>query len=435
MSVMNEPIDFPVSSHPDLYLSIAGGEDVGGLFTKFEWKSFTNGGYIIRAKLHDPAWLKLNDVATQFYLDKGRRQPTSVIFKLTHSGITGPNKTTGEHQAFITELDSTGLPHSGFLEFVAVDPPSYYLNQGGSSGKAYRGSVSDVIKKVVGEYAPDVDVEVSKTNDNDQNVWYMNRMDPKTFIASLIDWSSSVTVNKTNWIVSSSGVISNGKPTIHIKEQGDKESVNYGTLSFNVKSPSSNDILTYEFLSDTFVSLFNKQLITQGISSVSERYLDRIVDNERKMVHVYDENTSNKKNVDIDKVRGFAKPDQSISAPEKPHDWSTSLMSIPENSAGDIGKPYHEYIDGRCRNMYMNMLNLVMRCRFRCTGIGKPTLADSHNLGVSKIKVLWRDPKNNPYFIDGDWLVYGFHHVVTRGHWLTDLYCARGDWNSFAVKV
>ena len=436
-------IDFPVSSHPDLYLTVASGENIGELFTKFEWKSFTNGGYVIRAKLVDPAWLKLSDIATQYYLDKGRRQPTRVVFKLTHPGISGPNNTTGEHLAFMTELDSTGLPHSGYLEFIAVDPPSYYLNQGASSGKAYRGNVSSVIKKVITEYAPGIVVNVSNTTDSDQNVFYMNRMDPKTFIGTLIDWSASVTVKKTNWIVSSSGALSNGAPTIDVKEQADKPSVNYGTLSFNVRTPDGNDIYTYEFLADTFISLFNKQLITHGISTTSERYLDRIncspphtgTDSEC-ITHVHDENTANKKNVNIDKTRGFAKPDQSTGAPEIPHDWSTTLLAIPElYSAGDIGKTYDKYIDGRCRNLYMNMLNLVMRCKFRCTGIAKPVFADSHNLGVSKIKVLWRDADNSPYFLDGDWLVYGFHHIVTRGHWYTDVFCARLDYDSSAVKV
>jgi len=48
---------------------------------------------------------------------------------------------------------------------------------------------------------------------------------------------------------------------------------------------------------------------------------------------------------------------------------------------------------------------------------------------------LWRDADNSPYFLDGDWLVYGFHHIVTRGHWYTDVFCARLDYDSSAVKV
>ena len=114
-----------------------------------------------------------------------------------------------------------------------------------------------------------------------------------------------------------------------------------------------------------------------------------------------------------------------------------SLLVYPfkEELCRDIGKRYDEYIDGRSRGMFLNMLNLVMRCKFRTTGIGKKDLANSHNLGVSKIKVLWRDVDNVPYLLDGDWLVYGFHHIMTVGHWYTDLYCARLDYNASAQKV
>jgi len=429
-------MDFDVGYHPELFLTVAGGRNLGPLMQKFEWKSFTNGGYIIRAKFSDSVWKELRNIATKFYLDKGRRQPTEVIFQCKWPGVSSDNADTGKHKAFMTELEATGLPYSGFLEFIAVDPPSYYLNQGASSGKAYRGKVSDVIKKVVQEYAPGVTVEVSDTTDYDENVWYMNRMDPKTFIGSLIDWSSSLTKKKTNWIVSSSGAISNGQPTIHIKEQADKQSVNYGALSFNVKTPAGNSVYNFEMLADNFISLFNKQVITQGISVVSEKYWDRIVDKDRKVVHVYDEQTSEKKNVNIDSKRGFKKPDQSTGAPEIPHDWSTSILAVPEvYSSADVGKRYDEYIDGRCRNSYLNMLNLVMRCKFRTTGIGRPSLANSHNLGVSKIKVLWRDSDNNPYMLDGDWLVYGFHHIMTVGHWTTDVFGARLDMDASAQKV
>lgn len=425
-------MDFDVGTHPRLFITIGGGEDVGHLMQKFEWKSFTNGGYIIRAKLYDTGFNQLKDIATRFYLDKGMKEPTKVEFRCYWPGVTGENADTGKHLAYMTELEAIGRLNSGFLEFVAVDPPSYLLNQGGSSGKVYKGKVSDVIKKVVQDYAPGIDVKVSDTTDYDQNLWHMNRMDPKTFISSLLDWSSSVTQKKTNWIVSSSGA--DGNLVIWIKEQADRESKNFGTLAYNRKTPGGNSVYNFDFLADTFIAIFQKQVITQGMSVVSEKYWDRIVDDQRKVAHVYDEVTEEKKNVDIDAKKGFAKPGGD-EAPEKPHEWSTSILSVPEHSAGDVGKRYDEYIDGRARGTFMNMLNLTMRCKFRTTGIGKKELANSHFLGVSKIKVLWRDADNNPYVLDGDWLIYGFHHIMTVGHWFTDLYGARLPFNASAQKV
>jgi hypothetical protein len=81
------------------------------------------------------------------------------------------------------------------------------------------------------------------------------------------------------------------------------------------------------------------------------------------------------------------------------------------------------------------MLNLVMRIKIRCTGVGKKSLANSHNLGVSKLKILWKDPDDKDYFLDGDWLVYGFHHIVTPGHWYTDIYCARPDFDALGQPI
>ena len=439
---MGEP---KISHNPQLYLTIgqdgAEGPDVGFMFEKFEWKSFTNGGYIIRARLRDPYWNILKNIATKFYLDKGRRKQTKVFYELIWPGL----ESTGKHLAYMTDMDARGINAGGFLEFVAVDPPSYWLNAGDSSGRVYKGKASQVIKKVIEDYFVKPNgsgkVEVSDTVDSEQNLWYMMRMDPKTFIASILDWSSSLTVKKTNWIVSSDGAVDRGEPTIWVKEQAMRESINYGVYVLDVKTPSSNDIANFEFLSDNFISVFQKQLITQGLSAVSGKYFDRRTDtpphtgqDSQCVVHVHDENTSNKKNVSIDSTRGFAKPRDNPSD-EKPHEWSTSIASIPQDNAGNIGVPYSKYIDGRSRQQFLNMLNLVMRLKIRVFGETMRELANSHNLGVSRLKVAWIDADDAPYFLDGDWLVYGFHHIVTRGTWYTDIYCVRLDYDAEAEKL
>ena len=430
---MGEP---QIGLAPQVYIQIAGGPNVGSLFEKFEWRAFTNGGYVIRAKLVDPWWNILKNIATQFYLNKGRKEPTPVIYELIWPG----NKSTGKQLAFMTDMDARGVNAGGTLEFIAVDPPSFWLNAGDSSGKVYHGKIggeTGVITQVVNEYfiGPngEGDVDVSDTVDSDQNKWQMMRMDPKTFIRHLLDWSASITTQKTNWIVSCDGSI-NDVPTIWIKEQAARQSQNYGLYVLDARAPAAQDVFDFEFLSDNFISVFQKQLITHGLSAISERYFDRKMDEPRKIVHVYDETTPSKKNVNIDAKRGFAKPEAEPS-PEQPHEWSTSISSIPQHNAGDLGVTYEKYIDGRARGLFLNMLNLVMRIKIRVTGEPSEILANGHNLGVSKLKIAWLDADGQYYFLDGDWLVYGFHHIVTRDNWTTDIYCARLDYDANAQKV
>lgn len=424
-----------ISVNPELFLSIADGPDVGHMFERFEWQSFTNGGYVIRARLQDPYWNILKRFATETYLRKGRKEPTRVIFEVSWPGA---KQSTGRHLAYMADLDARGINAGGSLEFIAVDPPSYWLNAGDASGRVYSGKVSKVIKSVLKDYfvGPNGsgDIDVTETTDSDQNQWWMMRMDPKTFIGSLLEWSSSITPQKTNWIVSSGGSVKSD-PTIWIKEQAERPVINYGLYIMDTNTPSANDASSFEFLADNFVSVLQRQLITHGVSAISERYLDRKTDLERKMVHVYDENTSQKKNVNINAKQGFTKPGTNIPSPESPHEWSTAVMAVPEFNAGDLGVTYDKYIDGRARGLFLGMLNLVMRIKLRIIGEASDILADSHNLGVSKLKIAWMDVDNKIYFMHGDWLVYGFHHTVTRGSWNTDIYCARLDHDASAQKV
>jgi hypothetical protein len=427
---MGEP---QVSHAASLKINIDGGPDLGPWFTEFNWKSFINEGYIIRCKLVDPHWGELARLATDKYLAKARKEPTKIEWELGWDD----SHTTGKHLGYLTNLEGNGINLGGEFEFVAVDPPSFWLNGGDASGKCYEGSVKQVIEKILNEYfiGPNGSgkMEVSDTNDNKVNSWWMMRQDPKTFISSILEWSASVTQKKTNWIVSSSAV--DGNPQIWVKEQADRKIVNFGVYILDARQPAANDIINFSFLSDNIVSLLQKQLITQGISAISGKYLDRITDNEREQVHVYDEVTSAKIKTMIDQTKGFAKPEGIPGAVGIPHEWSTAIMAIPEHNGGDIGLQYSKYIDGRARGKFMNMLRFVMRVKIRVFGEISRELANSHNLGVSKLKIVWVDPGGKMYFIDGEWLVYGFHHVATRSGWHTDLYCYRLDYDAIGTNA
>jgi hypothetical protein len=67
---------------PVVTISIAGGPDIGPNITKFEWVSFVNGGYIVRAKISDPFFNYLRNVAINGYLKEGREIETPITFTL-----------------------------------------------------------------------------------------------------------------------------------------------------------------------------------------------------------------------------------------------------------------------------------------------------------------------------------------------------------------
>lgn len=405
----------PISAvAPRVSLTIADGKDIGPNFTKFEWVSFANGGYIIRARVSDPFFNYLRDVAIRGYLKEGREIETPVKFKIKQ----GDGASTTERLAFMTDLQAHGVNEGGEIEFVAIDPPSFYLNEGTADGRVYTGRVSDVIRQVVNDFAPNIDVEITTTTDNKKNKWWMMRQDPHTFIRSLLDWSASITPKRTGWVVASVD------KKIVIKEQADLQTKDFGIYYINRKDKGAADALQFDMLADNFVSPLQTKLITSGISAISGEYLDKIIDSKEQKVIVKDENTSEKANArNITPKQAFAKPHKK---------WATSVMAIPEHSAGDVGPQYSKYIDGRARGMFMNMLNLVMRVRVRITG--EPALDNSSLLGISAVTLTWQDIDGQPYFLSGRWMLYGFHHTVTKENWYTDMYLSRLDYDADANK-
>lgn len=422
-----------VGSGPVIDVRIADVEDLPDNIRKFEWKSFTNGGYIIRARIEDPYWNILRQMALN-YLKSGRKEPTEVKWTLSW----GDDLKTEERTAYITDLDARGIRAGGSLEFIAVDPPSFLLNAGNADGSFYEGNIQSVIEEVVNRYAPSIvpGLDVGQTDDFKQNQWWMMRQDPKTFIMSLLEWSSSVTQEKTNWIVAS-----RDKELI-IKEQARIEGEDFGIFTVNVVTPGADDVRDFEFLADNFLTSFQTKLLTQGISTISEKYLDKVTDDEERFVHVKDTNTSEKKNTQFGPDRGFKRPDDGIKklnydTPPKDEkgimSGGTAIMSIPELNAGDMGIRYENWIDGRARTQFLNMLKLVMRLKIRVDG--DVEFDDSTKLGVSTCTIQWFDADGQNFFLSGRWLIYGWHHVATRRDWYTDIFLTRLDHDANAQVV
>ncbi len=151
---------------------------------------------------------------------------------------------------------------------------------------------------------------------------------------------------------------------------------------------------------------------------------------------VNDENTKGKKKpIRLTPKNAFSKPNPLISKKRAP--GATYVRSVPEFSAGDIGKKYDQWIDGRARGLFMDMLNMVMRVKATLQP-GDVRFSESEKLGVATVGLVWPDGDRGTspgFFVNGRWLLYGFHHDVTPMRYRTHLYLARLDHDALAVEV
>lgn len=406
---------------PFVELKIAGGREIGReQLLAFEWKAFVNSGYVIRAKISDPYFRVLKDAGIdKRYLAQARQAPTLVEFRIGwREGEVNKEVMSEFRKAYISDLDQYGdMTHAQF-EFVAVDPSSWFLNAGIGDGKIYKGNITSVIKEVVSEYAPNINVHVTETDDDKNGLWAMMRQDPKTFIQSMLDWSANLTSKKTHWLI----VVKDFD--LYIKEQSDllSNKIHYGHFNASRNSEKLNDILHYSLLTNNFLSVYQNSVVTQGISTISGKFIDQKTDADK--VEIRDENTGNKLNTKVDPDKAFAKPHSK---------WATSIISIPEHSAGEVGVKYEDYLGGRARSLYLNMLPMVMRVRIGLNG--SPKFDDPSKLGVSTLNLNWKNLEEEDFMLAGRWIVYGFHHKVTYKEWFTDVYIYRIDHDANARTI
>lgn len=413
---------------------LLGNREFGHLFRKFEFKAVINGGYIVRAKLFDPSFNMLQLLAKSGYLSGSRSKVLRMRFRILAGPadqITSPEMATKPQIVNIISVQAINkVVDKGYLEFIGIDPPSWALNTGDASGVAFRGRVSSVIKQVVAKYAPTVQVDIGETVDSDENRWWMMRQDPKTFISSLLDWSSSITQQKTQWIIAMDD------DKLIIKEQAELQSKARGYYRFWDGAKST--IHSWAMLGNNALSITNTKLVTQGIATVSGQFLDRIMDQDERLVFAKDTTTPNKQIARTTEKEAFTRPNDAPGAAPPTIGWS-AMSAIPEvYSAGELGLRYEQYIDGRPRGLFLNLANGLMRLKLRVVGHGE--YSNLLGLGVDTIFLRWTAEPNpeypdHLYFLSGHWLIYGFHHVVDRGAWWTDLYVSRYDFNAAAKRV
>lgn len=422
----------------DIYFSSLPSENQASRVRSFEFKGMVNGGYIVKGMITDTNFALLNRLIETGYLQDSRSKVLQMKFKIKSGPDALDNREESTKSQIVNIISLRGRGASadkGYFEFIGIDPPSWKLNTGDGSGKVYKGNVKSVIEQVIQEYAPEITYEVSETVDSKENRWAMMRQDPKTFITSLIDWSSSITPQKTQWIVSMEGGDDFGEGKIIIKEQADIPSEERAYYKYWADS-GHNTIKSWELLSSNALSITETKIITQGLSAISGQYFDRITDQKEEKLFVKDTTTTAKKIAKTNSKNATTKPDDSDGSGPQKIGW-TSINAIPEHNAGDLGIKYDDYIDGRARGMYLNMVNALMRLKITVVGHGE--WSSVKGLGTDTVFIQWLgNPDNegrNIHFFSGNWIIYAFHHKMDRREWYTDLYLARYDYDSEAVKV
>lgn len=404
--------------------------DLSRVVTYFKWRAFINGGYSIYIRIIDPNLSVFQQLVNEKYLKEARKKPLKIKFQINQRvGGEEERQSTRETVAYITNMESgvsgTTGQSGGFFELIAIDPLTWFMNRGAANGKSYAGKVSDVIKKVINEFAPNISVDISTTNDNAANIWHMMRQDPKTFITTLFDWSASITNQETNWIVAPLD------ETVVIREQGELKSYDLGQYAVNTEYSGAENVIQWHRLDNNYLTNIQTVVSTGGISAVSGLYCDPKNSVTAKQTIVYDETTPNKINVELinnsESPQGFLKPrDQDIG-------W-TFVRAIPEDSAGSVGIKYQDYIDGRARSLYLGSLDTLNRLVIKVTG--SVILDDPTKLGASTVYLTWSNANGNPWSANAKWLVYGFEHEYTESHeWFTYIYLNRKDTDSIAKIV
>ena len=407
--------------------------DIGSSLIKLEMQAMANGGYTIRGTFSDSNFNIYDKLIEADYFLRARKEPMKIQFQCRWDGrgqAPVPQSATKKITAFLISMEALQPKNTdrNDIEFVAIDPPSWYLNAGDASGKCFTGNVGSVMRQVIEEYTPPdrLQLDIATTTDSKEGKWWLMRQDPKSFLSSMFDWSSAVTESKTQWVFAPN----NYKLTI--KPQGllpSKQRRYYTYQKLN-----HDQINSFRLLTDNALSAVQTKLITQGLSTISGQYLD--FQTAKKEVQVFDGNTDQKKVARVKQGRSFSKPPEG----SPPSVGYTSIMSVPEiGSAGDLGLPYKDYIDGRPRAMYLNMVNNLMKAKVSVLGDGE--WSSCEGLGVDTIFVDWVKAAKNgnksklQHWYTGSWLVYGFYHNITPTNWTTDVYCARFDQDSTAIKV
>ncbi|MHA2404389.1 MAG: hypothetical protein ACXADH_15430, partial [Candidatus Kariarchaeaceae archaeon] len=151
---------------PQVYFNVYQGDnenavslsgDIGDSLVSLEMQAMANGGYTIRGRFADLNFNLYNKLIEEGYFKNARQKPMKVQFRCKWDfNAKTPESSTKLIIAFLISVE-TVQPEAddrNLIEFVAIDPPSWYLNAGDASGKCYTGNIGSVMQQVVKDYSP-----------------------------------------------------------------------------------------------------------------------------------------------------------------------------------------------------------------------------------------------------------------------------------------
>lgn len=405
--------------------------DTSSDVVNFYWKNLLSEGFEVRIRFNNPNDQVFNELL-QDYFKNSKPGPYKMNFRVRYRDS---DVSTPWSFCYITACRIIG-PRSNYseVEFIGVDPVTWWLNNGTVSGRAYKGTIGGR-KGVIAQYcnelfADDDSISVDITDSKDSpNIYYPMRLSPSEFVDSLLYWSSSFTPQATAWtknVISTNSGSNNSGDVKYVFDVSDHA----GSSSFNAVAQidyDAGDVYDWSCLAHNFIFNASSGIMSSGISAATGTYYDKV--NKSQDTIINDQNTENKINVEFKQNRGFIF-DPSFDG------VSRISRTIPEFNDGKLGD-FGQYISGVARNEYIKVKDesLMIRLRLRGSAVFDDTLGlITDGIYISKTG----DDAgldNNDFFLNGKWLLAGWHHMIKSHIWYTDIYAYRLNQNANAQRI
>lgn len=402
------------------------GVEIGYYCNKFEWVCFINGGHRVTASFKDTYQNVLDRSMIEKLLEKAKSiDGIDVTVRVWQDYQRKVGKKTAQRKFKVLTLNSylLGSITDATLELVCIDQASWILNRGKCDGHAYKGKIGGdggVIAQIINKHAGGIEAQVDDTNDNEKNTWWDLRLDPKTIISSLVEWSSSITINKTPLVIHCQDnefkcrEWANLPPT---KTNGKKFHVAH-RKGFPQEWTNRGEL---QILSNNLLAPAATRLYTGSISAVTGLYVakdNEILTPEQRWAD--DISTGNKLSPIISSDQGYKK---------HINESGTFIEPVPEHNNGDVGLKYQDYSVGRARDWFIKTIYTTMRVKITIEP-GDTDFDDVYACGRDRIFLEVIDLKGKPYYINGPWLLYGFRHLCDWEHWKTELLLSRIEYDA-----
>ena len=408
-------------------------KEIGYYCNKFEWVCFINGGHRATASFRDTAQDSLDLKTIQMLMNEAKQDrgiDCEVRIWQDYNRKKGKKTEVRKFKVLTLNSNLIGSITEATLELVCIDAASWLLNKGKCEGDAFQGSIGGddgVIAQIVKKYADGIIPTVDSTKDSKKNWWWDMRLDPKTIIASLVEWSASITNKETPMIVHCQD------KEFKCREWNSLPPTKTNGKKFFVSNREGfpqdwTDRGELQILSNNLLSPAATRLYTGSISATTGLYIDKNNSTEfggiltPKQTYANDELTPNKIGPRIKSDQGYKKPTG---------ESATFIEPVPEHNNGDVGLKYQDYSVGRARDWFVKTLYTTMRVKLTIEP-GDTDFDDIYACGRDKIFLesitIQRD--NTPYYINGYWLLYGFRHMCDWDHWKTELLLCRIDYDA-----